>query len=46
MEDESRLEDIYPDRFTHNRNTFTLASFGNNISPAVKMVILIYGPDE
>ena len=46
MVDESRLEEIYPDRFNHTRNTFTLAGFANNISPNVGMIIIIYNTEE
>ena len=46
MEDESRIEDICPDRFDHIRNTLTLALFLNNISPTIRMIIFMYDLEE
>ena len=46
MADRSKLEDIYPDRFDHNQNTFTLTSFENNISPEVNLMIVIYDREQ
>ena len=46
MADESRIEEIYPNRFNHNRYTVTLAGFANNIPQTVKVIIFMFNPNN